>query len=142
MLIDSIRDLWLEADRLDRPVVSARSAGVPAEAVKVAFGAPVPTDVATWFAWANGVSHFPGQTQDDAALIPGYMPMSVEESAAIRYDSFPEALLGDRWFPLLASGGGDLYVAVFEEASRPSSVVKVIAEEDARPAFNDLEHHG
>ncbi|WP_031068934.1 hypothetical protein [Streptomyces sp. NRRL S-118] len=140
MLSESIESLWQEAERLNRPVASLRVPGVGPDEVANAFGGPVPGDVAEWFGWSNGVQWQPNQKQDDAALIPGYEPLSVQDAAAVKasYGS-EDPLLGERWFPLLGTGGGDFYAAVEEDSSTSPHVVSVMIGEDSRPAYGSIE---
>lgn len=137
---EAIRELWSELERLDRPIVGQRSPGVDTATLERAFDSGVPADVAAWFAMCNGVAHHPGQAQDDAALIPGYEPLSIEEAAAMKTDygdSFP--ILGHHWIPLLASGGADFYAAVFDAETPHPKVVSVMPEVKPRLAFHSIE---
>jgi hypothetical protein len=114
---------------------------VPLEEVEAVFGRAVPGDVATWFGWSNGVAYAPGQVQDDAALVPGYEPLSVREAAAVRdgYGS-DDPVLGDFYVPLLATGGGDRFYRngvffVSDEGTLEADDVRWVAEESgARPS--------
>ncbi|MEV8284333.1 hypothetical protein [Streptomyces niveus] len=139
MLEERIRDLWMAAEHLGRPVVAHRNPGAPVELLECAFNPPVPSDIAAWFAWSNGVSYHPDQTQDDAALIPGYEPLSVAESRAIRADFPGCAVLGAHWIPLLASGGGDFYAAVYIPGEASSRVASVMIGENSRMAFKSID---
>ncbi|MFE3901707.1 hypothetical protein ACFXPY_15500 [Streptomyces sp. NPDC059153] len=139
MLEERIRDLWMAAESLGRPVVAYRNSGAPIGLLERAFTSPVPPDVAAWFAWSNGVAYHPGQTQDDAALIPGYEPLSVDEAVAIRADSPGCAVLGSHWIPLLASGGGDFYAAVYAPGDTSSRVASVMIGENSRMAFKSID---
>ncbi|MFF9207466.1 MULTISPECIES: hypothetical protein [unclassified Streptomyces] len=127
MLIQSIEALWRAAEALQRPVVASRAPGVPVEEVEAVLGRAVPGDVATWFGWSNGVAYAPGQVQDDAALVPGYEPLSVREAAAVRdgYGS-DDPVLGDFYVPLLATGGGDFYAVVCERSPEHPPVAHVM----------------
>jgi hypothetical protein len=139
-LQEAIRELWGEAEHLHRPVVAARNAGISRDVVERVLGFSVPAAVATWFATGDGVAHAPGQTQDDAALVPGYEPLSVQEAADMRTDygdSFP--VLGNHWVPLLASGGGDFYAAVFDKEATDCKVVSIMLEVEPRLAFLSVE---
>ncbi|MFJ2591580.1 SMI1/KNR4 family protein [Streptomyces erythrochromogenes] len=137
MLEERIRDLWIAVERLGRPIVNHRNPGAPVELLERAFGSPVPSDVATWFAWANGVAYAADQTQDDVALVPGYEPVSVEEAAALKAElEVPEVeFLGSYWIPLLATGAGDFYAATYVPGQETSRVVSVMIGETSRIAF-------
>ncbi|MGW3405713.1 hypothetical protein [Streptomyces zhihengii] len=138
MLSDRIAELWGEAQRLRLPVVDGRAQGVSIASLESSFGRKVPTEVAEWFAACNGIVHRPGQTQNDAALIPGYEPLSVEDSIAIR-DSCPrEAFLLSEFFPLLGSGGGDFYAASYDRATGRSHVASVVVGEECRIASRSI----
>jgi hypothetical protein len=50
-----------------------------------------------------------------------------------------EASLGDTWIPLLASGGGDFYAAVFEDDAKRARIVRVIVEEGEDFVFDSVE---
>ncbi|AVZ73458.1 hypothetical protein SLUN_16005 [Streptomyces lunaelactis] len=140
MLAESIENLWLEVERLSRPVASLRVPGVGAEQVENAFGAPIPSDVVEWFGWCNGVSYRPGQVQDDAALIPGYEPLSVRDAAGVKASyGDGDPVLGDRWIPLLGTGGGDFYAAVYEPSSPSSRVASVMIGGESRMAYESVE---
>ncbi|MFF9865072.1 SUKH-3 domain-containing protein [Streptomyces sp. NPDC013953] len=131
-LIRAIAGLWQEAERLNRPVTALRVPGLAPDQVREAFGGPVPDDVAVWFGHADGVAWRPGQTQDDAALVPGYEPLAVRDAAALR------APYGEQSYPLLGTGGGDFYAAVPMPGAGSSPVVSVMAGEEPRPAYDSV----
>ncbi|WP_175411997.1 hypothetical protein [Streptomyces sp. TRM64462] len=140
MLIEVIERLWQEVDRLNRPVVRFRAPGVSASEVEAAFGDPVPEDVYTWFRWSNGVEYHPGQVQDDAALVPGYEPLSLREARAVR-DSQPsgDPVLGEFYVPLLATGGGDFYAAVYDRSLRSPKVAHVMIGSGCEFVYESIE---
>ncbi len=132
-LIRAIAGLWQEAERLNRPAAALRVPGIAPDQVWEAFGGPVPDDVAAWFGHADGVAWRPGQTQDDAALVPGYEPLAVRDAAALRRS------YGEQWFPLLGTGGGDFYAAVpTPPGDGAPRVVSVMAGEEPRPAYDSV----
>ena len=141
MLIRSIERLWLEVERLDRPVAGFRGPGVSVGELEAVFeGAAVPGDIATWFGWSNGVEYHPDQTQDDAALVPGYEPLSLREARALRDAcKIDEPVLGRCWIPLLATGGGDFYAAVCDESLRSPRVAHVMVGGESHIVYERVE---
>jgi hypothetical protein len=108
-LQDDLDRLWGEVRLLGRPVVDARNPGIDAAEVRRVLGSDVPNDVIEWFRYGDGVAYVDGQTQDDAALVPGYYPLSLAEAVEIRSNYGGD--LGSWWLPLLSTGGGDFYAA-------------------------------
>src|SRR5215475_6428909 len=108
MLTDSLAAFWRSLEELNRPVAGLRVPGPDATGVAAAIGGPVPDEIAVWFGWSDGARYEDGQVQDDAALVPGYEPLSLVEAVAVR-DRYGERdpLLDGTWVPLIASGGGD-----------------------------------
>ncbi|MGX1916198.1 SMI1/KNR4 family protein [Streptomyces phaeochromogenes] len=139
MLEQRIQELWAQAERLGRPVVAHRKPGVSTEFLEQCFGVSVPHEVALWFGWCNGIAYHPNQTQDEAALVPGYEPLAVEEAAAIQGEYPEDPVLGSRWFPILGTGGGDFYALTETRESKRSAVVSVVVGEATRIAANSLE---
>jgi hypothetical protein len=140
VLQQSLEALWDHLATIGRPVVAARVPGPALEDVKGAFGDPVPDVVAQWFNWSNGVADAPGQTQDDASVIPGYWLLSINEAKAIMSGYIDdEAALGARWIPLLSSGGGDFYALVFDESLRELGVFTVMSGGDTEISFRSIE---
>ncbi|MBX9399184.1 hypothetical protein K4749_37840 [Streptomyces sp. TRM72054] len=140
MLIRSIERLWQEVEILNRPVVRFRGPGVSASEVEAAFENPVPEDIVTWFGWSNGVEYHPGQVQDDAALVPGYEPLSLPEARAVR-DSYQidDPVLGEFFVPLLATGGGDFYAAVYDASLQAPSVAHVMIGGETKLVYESVE---
>ncbi|MFE6099511.1 hypothetical protein ACFVQ4_06065 [Streptomyces laurentii] len=138
MLEDWLRMLWREVERLELPVVVDRIPGVSARFLESAFGKVVPSEVAGWFGVCNGVMHRSGQTQNDAALIPGYEPLSVEDSISIKVEYSGEAILLSDFYPLLGSGGGDFYAASYDQGTGLSYVVSVVVGEESRVAYRSI----
>ncbi|MBP5937329.1 SMI1/KNR4 family protein [Streptomyces acidiscabies] len=127
MLVRSLERLWAEVENLNRPVAGSRVPGVMESEVEEVLGGAVPEDIVTWFGWSNGVEYLPGQIQDDAFLVPGYEPLSLREARAVRESyGIDEAVLGEHWTPLLATGGGDFYAAVHGTSLKDSRVVHVM----------------
>ncbi|MGX1314763.1 hypothetical protein RKD24_004882 [Streptomyces calvus] len=139
MLEERIQELWAQAERIGRPVVAHRNPGVSAEFLERCFGVSVPHDVAVWFGWCNGIAYHPNQTQDEAALVPGYEPLTAEESAALRGEYPEDPVLGSRWFPFLGTGGGDFYAVTENRETKCSPVVSVMIGEATRIAANSLD---
>ncbi|TDC80488.1 hypothetical protein [Streptomyces hainanensis] len=135
-----MREIWAHLERLDRPIIRHRAPGAAPTEVADAFSGEVPADVTTWFTLCNGVTHTPDQTQDDAAFIPGYEPLSLQEAAAIRADFGDSPPLPEKtWFPLLATGGGDLYAAVPAPEGTHSRVFSVMTGYPPRLAYQSIE---
>ncbi|MFJ8149120.1 hypothetical protein ACIQ6R_29335 [Streptomyces sp. NPDC096048] len=139
MLEERIQDLWAQAERLGRPVVAHRKPGVSIDTLEQYFGRSVPPEVALWFGWCNGVAYHPNQTQDDAALVPGYEPLAVEEAASLQDEHPADHILGARWFPILGTGGGDFYAVIDDTESSRRAVASVTIGEPTRIAANSLE---
>ncbi|MFI6262924.1 hypothetical protein [Micromonospora sp. NPDC051006] len=140
MLQQSLEALWGHLATIGRPVVVARIPGPGLEDVKSALGEPIPDMVAQWFNWSNGVADTPGQTQDDASVMPGYWPLSIAEAKSIMSDYIDdEAALGDHWVPLLGSGGGDFYAAVFDESLHEVGVFTVMSGGETEISFRSVE---
>lgn len=141
MLNQSIEQLWQEVERLNRPVVGFRAPGVSASDVEAVFGGPVPEDIIAWFGWSNGVGYHPGQIQDDAALVPGYEPLSLREARGVR-DSYQidDPVLGEFFIPLLATGGGDFYAAVYTASLRSPRVAHVMIGGETGIVYESIEN--
>jgi len=114
-LTQELDRLWEIVNDLERPIVAARKPGIAREQAEATFGHAVPDDVAAWYSYSDGIAYAGGQSQDDASLVPGFWPLSAIEAQAIRQEiaDLDEPLLSPKWIPLLANGGGDLYVATF-----------------------------
>ncbi|MET8243123.1 hypothetical protein ABZV31_01020 [Streptomyces sp. NPDC005202] len=128
-------------DRLEamgRPVVAWMLPGVDADHVASVLGAAVPDSVAQWFRWCNGVAVVPGQIQDQVNVIPGYSPLSLEEGLRMRDAYTGDDVLGDHWVPLLGSGGGDLYAAVWAPGEE-AVVAGVLVGEPTETEFSSIE---
>lgn len=139
MLHQALERLWVEVSRLNRPVVEFRAPGVSENKVKSVLECPVPDDVVTWFGWSNGIKYAPGQVQDDAALVPGYEPLSLSEAKAVR-DSHgvDDPILGGSFVPLLATGGGDFYAAVCGSPSAASKVAHAMIGDETIVVYDGL----
>ncbi|MEU1365593.1 hypothetical protein ABZ454_05595 [Streptomyces sp. NPDC005803] len=123
---------------LDRPVVAWMVPGVDAGRVASVLGGPIPDSVARWFHWCNGVADAPGQVQDDVNVIPGYTPLSLEEAARMRSAYAGDSVLGDHWVPLLGSGGGDIYAAVWN-LGKEAVIAGVLIGEPTEIEFSTVE---
>jgi hypothetical protein len=141
MLIQAIERLWSEVERLNRPVVGFRSPGISPTEVGSVIGDSVSGDVVTWFGWSNGIEYHPGQILDDVFLVPGYEPLSLVEAKEMR-DSFQisDPVLGERYVPILATGGGDFYAAVQEDSTSSPKVAHVMIGGEAKFVYRSLEH--
>ncbi|WP_159394109.1 hypothetical protein [Streptomyces sp. NRRL S-495] len=138
MLENLLTALWREVELLDLPVATDRAPGVAARILENYFSKSVPPEVAGWFGACNGIIHRPGQTQNDAALIPGYEPLSIEDSASIMAEHPHESILLSDFYPLLASGGGDFYAASCDQDAGLSYVVSVVVGEESRIAYRSI----
>lgn len=118
MIVDRLDGLLQRLQDLGRPVVHQLRPGVSASDLD---GAGIqPQDVRDWFGWRDGVAEAPGQTQGSVSVIPGYWPVSLTEALQMQPTYQGDPALGDSWIPLLTSGGGDIYAAVWKEDSVPS----------------------
>jgi hypothetical protein len=124
----------------NRPVSSQRALGLDPAEIERVLGRRVPADIVDWFLSCNGVEFRPGQIQDDAALIPGYEPISLHDAISIR-DTLGDVdpILGEWWIPLLATGGGDFYAAVFEERLDQVFIASVMNGGVSRKAYHSIE---
>ena len=136
MLVDRLDDLEERLRDLGRPVVDLLLPGAAASDLD---GAGIqPSDVRDWFGWRNGVAERPGQTQGDVSLIPGYWPVSLAEALRMKLSYEGDPVLGESWIPILASGGGDIYAAVWKGGSVPS-VAGVLLGESTEIEFPTIE---
>ncbi|WP_406096443.1 hypothetical protein [Streptomyces sp. NBC_01013] len=140
MLIRSLEQLWLEVENLNRQITGSHAPGVTAGEAEAILGSVVPEDVATWFGWSNGVEYLPGQIQDDAYLVPGYEPLSLREARAVRESyEIEDAVLGEFWTPLLATGGGDFYAAVYGASCEEPEVAHMMVGNEALVVYKSIE---
>ncbi|MFC8825150.1 hypothetical protein ACFT9I_07300 [Streptomyces sp. NPDC057137] len=140
MLIQSIERLWQQVAGLNRPVVESRVPGVSASEVEAVIQGPVPEDIAIWFGWSNGVEYRSGQVQDDAALVPGYEPLSLREAMGVRESyEIGDPVLGDFFMPLLATGGGDFYAAVYDASLRSPRVAHAMIGGESGFVYESIE---
>jgi hypothetical protein len=114
MLPDELEGLVGYLRDLHRPVVSWLRPGVEASEIVSALGMEVPVSVIQWFGWCNGVEELPNQLQDDVEIIPRYNPVSLDEVPGLMRAHAGDRIFGDQWIPLLRSGGGDIYAAVWK----------------------------
>jgi hypothetical protein len=98
----------------------------------------VPASVAQWFSWCNGVEIRSGQLQDDVSVIPGYSLVSIEEAVRIMPSYYGDLVLGERWLPLLATAGGDIYAAVWRLGGE-AEVAGVLVGESTEVEFSSIE---
>ena len=138
MLASELAELVEQLSRMGRGVVTLLRPGAQAAEVEAAFGRPVPDSVADWFSWCNGVTARAGQIQDDVNIIPGYNLVSVNEAVAMIPTYSGDDVLGFNWIPLLRSGGGDIYAAVWDSA-RVARVAGVIVGEPTEIEFSSIE---
>lgn len=138
MLEPELRSLVDHLRALRRPVVNLMRQGVHASALEDSVGENVPPSVAVWFGWCNGVAGHPGQIQDDASIIPGYNPLSIEEAVAVKTEYEGDPILGRHWIPLLGSAGGDIYAAVWDPG-RDARIAGVLTGEPTEIEFSSIE---
>jgi hypothetical protein len=112
--------------------------GVDASTVETSIGGGAPVSVLVWFGWCNGIAGRPGQIQDDANIIPGYNPLSIEEAVGIIGEYEGDAILGKNWIPLLGSAGGDIYAAIWTPG-RDAQVAGVLIGEPTEIEFSSIE---
>lgn len=136
---EAIELLWRKVEELGRPVAVLRAPGRTHGEVVAALGEALPPDAYAWFEACDGVPFGAGQVQDDANLIPGYEPLSLEQAMDIRRGwTDANEVLGEHWIPLLASGGGDFYAVVYAHP-KGSYVVDVMTEADPMVAYPSVE---
>lgn len=121
-----------------RPAVDLLIPGADEEAVRAVLGDDVPRSVITWFAWCNGVAGYRGQTQDEASVVPGHWPVSLEEAQSIISDYAEILVLPGRWVPLLEDGAGDVYAAVWGDDGEDAKIVDVKIDDSLDVAFADV----
>ncbi|WP_434446822.1 hypothetical protein [Lentzea sp. E54] len=121
MIVDRLNGLVEHLRVLGRPVVGLlRQGTTPADLDEARIQ---PQDVWDWFGWWNGVLEVAGKSQDEISVIPGYWPVSLAEALRMKPSYQEDSELGDTWIPLLVSGGGDIYAAVWKGEERPASQV-------------------
>ena len=138
MLAAGLEQLVGHLRELNRPVVPLLRPGIGAVQVEASLGSPVPASVGEWFHWCNGAEVRPGQIQDDVNVIPGYNPLSAEEAVGMTPDYADDPVLGEDWFPLLGSAGGDIYAAVWTVGGE-AKVAGVLVGEQTEIEFSSIE---
>lgn len=101
-------------------------------------GLPVPVALIEYFEWHDGVEEPADGVMDDVQVFPGFYAMPLFECVA-SYDAFVgDGRWDSSWFPLLANGGGDFYVA---DLGTPVPAIKHFRiDENLTPAeFSSLE---
>lgn len=136
MIVERLEEVTRRLSDLGRPIADQLLPGASAPELDAA-GA-LPMEVRDWFGWRNGVAELPGQTQGDVSLIPGYWPVSLAEAINMKGPYEGDPVLGNSWIPLLASGGGDIYAAVWAGDSVPT-VAGVLLGEPTEIEFPDIE---
>jgi hypothetical protein len=105
------------------------------------FPQPIPDVVAEWFSWCDGISDAVGLLPDDAAALPSYWPLSIDEALSIREDYIDDPpALGDHWQALLGNGGGDFYAAVHDADLSNVRVFRVVIGGDVEYVYDSVEH--
>lgn len=133
--LDQLRNVLID---LDRPVVGALLPGTelqsPSDESPV-----VPNDAKEWFRWTAGVANLPGQTVDDCCVIPGYYPLSPDESRAYA-DAWKDALeitSAESLIPFLGAPNGDCYAFAWS-AGGYLGIAGFLVGEDAEIEFPSL----
>lgn len=136
MIVDLLEGIFQRLQELRRPVVSLLRPGATVADLDEA--GIQQQDLRDWFGWRNGVIEAAGQTQGDVSVVPGYWPVSLAEALSLKPSYQGDPTLGDSWVPLLTSGGGDIYAAVWTGDSRPV-VAGVLIGEPTEIEFPTLE---
>ncbi|GAB3172616.1 hypothetical protein GCM10027059_42380 [Myceligenerans halotolerans] len=102
-----------------RPVVDAL---LPGAEIDVPGSTPgdFPDDAVAWFAWTSGLRESPVLTVDESSVIPGYYPISLEESRQYVASWGPDAARdvgGEFYLPFLGAPNGDNYAFVWSSDS-------------------------
>ncbi|WP_028648595.1 hypothetical protein [Nocardiopsis sp. CNT312] len=135
LLVDVLSELRL-------PVRGWFVPGSSPHRVRELLGSDVPEEVVDWFGWCGGIEFHPGQTQEDADVVPGYsligLQDAVETYKAIEglYEGDP--VLGASWVPILQGRGADFYAVVWGE-SEGCRVACVVQSEPVEIEFPSLE---
>ncbi|RPF23068.1 hypothetical protein [Myceligenerans xiligouense] len=98
-----------------RPVVDALLPGIEIDSSRSTRG-PFPDDARVWFAWTSGLRESPVLTVDESSLIPGYYPISLEESRGYVEAWGANAahdVGGEHYLPFLGAPNGDNYAFVW-----------------------------
>ncbi|MFJ7257037.1 hypothetical protein ACIQWV_31800 [Streptomyces sp. NPDC098085] len=138
MLENELERLGGHLEALNRPVLAWMVPGTEADHVSSVLGEPIPSAVARWFHWCNGVASARGQIQDNVNVIPGYSPLSIEEGVRMMGSYRGDSVLGDHWVPLLGSGSGDIYAAVWSPGEE-AVVAGVLLGEPTEIEFSTIE---
>lgn len=90
--------------------LSALLPGLPPEQVRAELataGFASSSGLESWYGWHNGSN---GSTIGVSQIVPGYYPLSLEESVGTNAVFRQHPGWETRWLPLLADGGGYFYV--------------------------------
>jgi hypothetical protein len=125
---------------LERPVVDILRPGVELVGEHpVIEGAP--NDAKSWFEWSSGVENSPGSTVGDCCVMPGYYPLSVEESRSYIQAWGPEGLEyfgGAKFLPFVGAPNGDCYAFVWSSDAY-SGIAGLLVGEEGEIEFSGLE---
>ncbi|MEE9336368.1 MAG: SMI1/KNR4 family protein [Granulosicoccaceae bacterium] len=116
--LDSLR---LHLQSFGMPTLGHLQPGLDSDAVVSVFKSVglVPTaEIVELYNWSNGVTEDGGILLDDIHFIPGFYLMSIGESIAHLKANKGDARWSEKWWPILANGGGDFYAV---DLSQPSN---------------------
>ena len=115
-----LESIFRQLDALGRDVSARRRTGLETQALQARLGAlglSCPDDLASIYAFSDGVSAEPGETIGKITLFPGYYWVALAEALEIYGAVSTDARWSSSWLPIFASGGGDFYAVICDSKS-------------------------